>query len=101
MSLRLRLALLFALVLSGPVEGLHKHRVPRSVSAFVILAVALGILGGAMTLLWTPAQSLYDEAPATIRRSLCAQMLKDGARSRSSPRGQSRFFERQYGLFNI
>jgi predicted PurR-regulated permease PerM len=61
------LALLFALVLSGPVEGLHKHRVPRSVSAFVILAVALGILGGAMTLLWTPAQSLYDEAPATIR----------------------------------
>ena len=61
------LALLFALVLSGPVEGLHKHRVPRSVSAFVILAIALGILGGAMTLLWTPAQSLYDEAPATIR----------------------------------
>jgi predicted PurR-regulated permease PerM len=61
------LALLFALVLSGPVEALHKHRVPRSVSAFVILAIALGILGGAMALLWTPAQNLYDEAPATIR----------------------------------
>jgi predicted PurR-regulated permease PerM len=61
------LALLFALVLSGPVEALHKHRVPRSVSAFVILAIALGILGGAMTLLRTPAQNLYDEAPATIR----------------------------------
>ena len=61
------LALLFALVLSGPVEALHKNRVPRSVSAFVILAIALGILGVAMTLLWTPAQNLYTEAPATIR----------------------------------
>lgn len=61
------LALLFALVLSGPVEALHKHRIPRSVSAFVILAVVLGILGAAMTLLWTPAQNLYSEAPATIR----------------------------------
>lgn len=61
------LALLFALVLSGPVELLHRHKVPRSVSAFVILAIALGILGGAMTLLWKPAQNLYDQAPATIR----------------------------------
>ena len=61
------LALLFALVLSGPVEALHKHRIPRSVSAFVILAIALGILGAAMMLLWKPAQNLYDEAPSTIR----------------------------------
>jgi predicted PurR-regulated permease PerM len=61
------LALLFALVLSGPVEALHKHGIPRSLSAFVILAMALGILGAAMTLLWTPAQNLYTEAPATIK----------------------------------
>jgi len=61
------LALLFALVLSGPVEVLHKHRVPRSVSAFVILAIALGILSVAMMLLWKPAQNLYAQAPTTIR----------------------------------
>ncbi len=31
------LALLLALVLSGPVEGLFRHGIPRSISAFLIL----------------------------------------------------------------
>ena len=61
------LALLSALVLSGPVEALHRHRVPRSLSALLILAVALGVFGAALTLLWKPAQYWYAEAPTTIR----------------------------------
>jgi predicted PurR-regulated permease PerM len=61
------LALLFALVLSSPVEGLHKLGVPRSIGALVLLAVALGIFVVAVALLWKPAQYWYAEAPQTIR----------------------------------
>lgn len=61
------LALLFALVLLGPVEALHKHRLPRSLSALVILAIALGIIGGSIALLWKPAQHWYAQAPHTIK----------------------------------
>jgi predicted PurR-regulated permease PerM len=61
------LALLLALVLSGPVEALHQRGIPRGLSAFVILAVALGFIGGALALLWKPAQHWYAEAPQTIR----------------------------------
>src|SRR5579862_2776219 len=61
------LALLFALVLSSPVEGLHKRGVARGIGALVLLAVALGILTGAGALLWKPAQYWYAEAPRTIR----------------------------------
>ena len=61
------LALLLALVLSGPVEALYIRGVPRSLSALVILAVALGLIGGLATLLWKPAQYWYGEAPQTIR----------------------------------
>jgi predicted PurR-regulated permease PerM len=61
------LALLFALVLSSPVEGLHKHGVPRSLGALVLLVVALSVLVAAIALLWKPAQYWYAEAPQTIR----------------------------------
>jgi predicted PurR-regulated permease PerM len=61
------LALLFALVLSSPVEGLRNLGVPRSIGALVLLAVALGILVAAVALLWKPAQYWYAEAPQTIR----------------------------------
>ena len=61
------LALLLALVLSGPVEALYRHGVPRSLSALVILAVALGLIGALATSLWKPAQYWYGEAPQTIR----------------------------------
>ena len=37
------LALLFALVLSSPVEALHRQGLPRSVSAFLILMIFLGL----------------------------------------------------------
>jgi predicted PurR-regulated permease PerM len=61
------LALLLALVLSGPVEALYKRGVPRSLSALVILAIALGLIGGLATSLWKPAQYWYGQAPQTIR----------------------------------
>ena len=35
------LALLFALILSSPVEALHRWRVPRGVSALLILILSL------------------------------------------------------------
>jgi predicted PurR-regulated permease PerM len=44
------LALLFALVLSGPVEALHKLRIPRSVSASLILVLVLAAMTGGVEL---------------------------------------------------
>lgn len=60
------LALLFALILSGPVEALHRRRVPRSVSAALILVIALSAIGGAVGAAWTPAQEWFDKAPQTL-----------------------------------
>ena len=57
------LALLFALVLSGPVEALHKLRVPRSVSATLILVIVLGIIAGTVDFMWAPAQQWFASAP--------------------------------------
>jgi predicted PurR-regulated permease PerM len=60
------LALLFALVLSGPVEALHKHRFPRSLSAGLILVLVLGAMVGVVALMWTPAQEWFAKAPQTL-----------------------------------
>ena len=60
------LALLFALILSGPVEALHKRKFPRSASATVILLLALSGIGAVGTLMWTPAQSWFAKAPHTM-----------------------------------
>jgi predicted PurR-regulated permease PerM len=60
------LALLFALILSGPVESLHKKRVPRSVSAALILVIALSAIGGVIDAAWTPAQDWFSKAPQTM-----------------------------------
>ena len=67
------LALLFALLLSSPVEALHRKGLPRSVSALVILAIFLGLVGGTVNLLWEPAQQWLAAAPRTsltIQRKL-------------------------------
>ena len=61
------LALLLALVLSAPVEALYKRGVPRGLSSFIILGIALGIIGCAVGLLWRPVQYWYGDAPHTIR----------------------------------
>jgi predicted PurR-regulated permease PerM len=60
------LALLFGLVLSGPVEALHRIRVPRSLSAALILVLVLSAFGGLVTLIWTPAQDWFAKAPQTM-----------------------------------
>ena len=55
------------MVLSGPVEALYRHGVPRSLSALIIVAVALGMIGGLAFSLWKPIQYWYGDAPQTIR----------------------------------
>jgi predicted PurR-regulated permease PerM len=60
------MALLCALVLSGPVEALHKWRVPRSVSALLILIVAMGLVAGIVAVMWTPTQQWFADAPRTV-----------------------------------
>jgi predicted PurR-regulated permease PerM len=60
------MALLFALILSAPVEALHKLRIPRSVSASFILVLVLGVMAGAVDILWTPTQQWLASAPRTM-----------------------------------
>jgi predicted PurR-regulated permease PerM len=60
------MALLCALVLSGPVETLHKWRVPRSVSAGLILISAVAIVAGIVDFMWTPTQQWFAGAPHTM-----------------------------------
>lgn len=67
------LGVLFALLLSSPVEALHRYGFPRSASALLILAIFLGILTAAVDLLWEPAQAWLAAAPhasVTIQRKL-------------------------------
>jgi predicted PurR-regulated permease PerM len=61
------LALLFSLVLSAPVEALHKRRVPRSLSALLIFALAFSVIVCAGIRIWTPAQAWLASAPQTIQ----------------------------------
>jgi predicted PurR-regulated permease PerM len=60
------LALLLALVLSGPVEFLHKKRVPRSLSALIILVLVISAFGGVVAAMWAPAQEWSAKAPQTF-----------------------------------
>jgi predicted PurR-regulated permease PerM len=61
------LALLLALVLSGPVETLHGWRVPRSVSAAVLMIVILGIFVALVDFVSIPAQQWFAAAPHTLK----------------------------------
>ena len=60
------LAMLFGLILSSPVEALHKFGVPRGLSALLILIVALSAFAGLIALVWNPAQDWYASAPHTL-----------------------------------
>ncbi len=60
------LALLFSLVLSGPVEALHRLRIPRNVSAALILLVVLSLMAGVVNLIWAPSQEWFAKAPQTM-----------------------------------
>lgn len=72
------LALLFALLLSSPVEALHRHRVPRAFSAVVILLAFLSVVWAAIVLLRGPAQDWLAAAPRTA--SLIQRKLGPAAR---------------------
>jgi len=61
------LALLFSLVLSGPVEALHGMHVPRSVSAALIMAAIFGLFITLGNFISEPAQKWYAAAPHTVR----------------------------------
>jgi predicted PurR-regulated permease PerM len=61
------LALLLALILSSPVEALHRWGVPRGVSALLILLISLALAGGAIDLVWKPAQHWFATAPETLQ----------------------------------
>ena len=61
------LALLAALILSGPVEMLLRFRIPRSLSATVILIFFLAATAGLINMMWAPVQQWYSTAPATMK----------------------------------
>jgi len=61
------LAALLALILMGPVEALHRLGLPRGVGAFAVLVLLATLIGGAVNLLWTPAQSWWEAAPNTLK----------------------------------
>ena len=61
------LALLCALILSGPVEALFKLHVPRSLSATIILLAIMGLVSGAVNLMWAPTQQWFAAAPQTVK----------------------------------
>jgi len=61
------LALLIALVLSGPVEALHGWRVPRALSAGLFVIAMLGILAGLVNFGSEPAEQWFAAAPHTVR----------------------------------
>lgn len=62
----LALALLVACVLSGVVEWLRRHHIPRGVSASVLLLAVALALGGVAQLTWAPAQQWMQSAPRVL-----------------------------------
>ncbi len=67
------LALLLAVVLSGPVETLHKRRVPRFVSASLILVITLSLIGGTAHCCGRRRRSGLQKLPRRWRRSAQSQ----------------------------
>jgi predicted PurR-regulated permease PerM len=73
------LALLLALVLSGPVEFLHTKRVPRQVSALAIVVLVLFGFAVPTSMMWKPAQDWLARAPQTM--ALVRQKVNPVARA--------------------
>ena len=61
------LALLLALVLSGPVELLHRLGLPRGIGAAIVMLLIVGLAAGLTDFLSEPAQHWFAEAPHTVR----------------------------------
>jgi len=61
------LALLITLVLSGIVEGLRRYRIPRALTAVVLLVLFGVAVGGMLHAVWTPARQWMESAPRVLR----------------------------------
>jgi predicted PurR-regulated permease PerM len=61
------LALLLSLVLSGPVELLHRVGLPRGLGAALVMLIIVGAAGGLTEFLAEPAQHWFAEAPHTVK----------------------------------
>jgi predicted PurR-regulated permease PerM len=61
------LAILLSLMLSGLVEGLRTLRIPRGVSAALLLLLGGVALAGTVDALWAPAQEWVQSAPRVMR----------------------------------
>jgi predicted PurR-regulated permease PerM len=59
-------SLLFALVLSSPVELLHRVGMPRTIGATLILVILIGIVGVTLDAVWAPARAWITTLPHTI-----------------------------------
>jgi len=60
-------ALLFALVLSAPVESLHRRGVPRGVGAVFMLLLILAAAGLTLRIVWGPARARIAAIPHTVQ----------------------------------
>jgi predicted PurR-regulated permease PerM len=56
-----------ALVLSGIVETLRRYRVPRALSALVLLLLIGAAVGGLLHAVWPPARQWIENAPRVLR----------------------------------
>src|ERR1700728_910052 len=61
------LALLLSLVLSGPVELLHRVGLPRGLGAALVMLIIVGVASGLTEFLADPAQHWFAEAPHTVK----------------------------------
>jgi predicted PurR-regulated permease PerM len=61
------LALLLSLVLSGPVEMLHRVGLPRGLGATLVMLIIVAVAGGLTEFLAEPAQHWFAEAPHTVK----------------------------------
>jgi predicted PurR-regulated permease PerM len=61
------LALLLALVLSGPVELLHRIGLPRGLGAALVMMIIVAVTAGLTDFLSEPAQHWFAEAPHTVK----------------------------------
>jgi len=61
------LAVLLALVLSGVVESLRRYRVPRGLSALVLMLLIGVAVGGVLHAVETPARQWIESAPRVLR----------------------------------
>jgi predicted PurR-regulated permease PerM len=61
------LAILFALILTAPVEALYRLGLPRSLSAILVMAMLISLIGVSLNVLWTPAQNWWASAPQTLK----------------------------------